>query len=95
MIKFTSKEENKQFVSIGITDGTESNKVFDYISTSYPSISHAAHQMDEDEILLELDNRTNYGFTLNSLRLTVSEVAGANIYTFCVDLSEPTQRYIG
>ena len=95
MIKFNKNEDNKQFISISITDGTEATKVFNYISVRYPTIKGNLHKMDNDEILLNLDSNVHYGFSLNTLRLTVAEVANANVYTFCVDMDEPTQRYIG
>lgn len=95
MIKFDKNEDNKQFISISITDGTEVTKVFNYISAGYPIIKENLHKMDNNEILLNLENGVHYGFSLNALRSTVAEVAKANIYTFCVDVYEPTQRYRG
>lgn len=95
MIKFNKNEDNKQFISINITDGTEAAKVFDYISACYPSISQNPYRLDNDEILLTLEYGYNYGFSLNALRSTVAEVAKADVYTFCVDMDEPTQRYRG
>lgn len=95
MIKFDKNEDNKQFISIIITDGTEATKVFNYISARYPTIKENLHKMDNDEILLNLENDVHYGFSLNDLRLTVAEVAKANVYTFCVDMDEATQRYRG
>ena len=95
MIKFNKNEDNKQFISISITDGIETTKVFNYIFARYPTIKENLHKMDNDEILLNLENDVHYGFSLNALRLTVAEVAKANVYTFCVDIDEPTQRYRG
>lgn len=95
MIKFNKNEDNKQFISIGVEDGTDTKKVFNYISGVYPTIKENLHRMDKDEILLKLENNMHYGFSLNGLRSTVAEVAKANVYTFCVDIDEPTQRYRG
>lgn len=56
MIKFTPNEDNKQFVSINIKDGTNAAKVFDYIPALYPVIKTNLYKMDDDEILLNLEN---------------------------------------
>lgn len=95
MIKFDKNEDNKQFISISITNGTEATKVFNYISARYPTIKKNLHKMDNGEILLNLENDVYYSFSLNALRSMVAEVAKANVYTFCVDMDEATQRYRG
>lgn len=95
MIKFNTSEDNKQFISIGIESGTNTEKVFNYISGIYPVICDYLYKMDNDEIIVRLENGAGYGFSLNALRSTVAEVEKANIYTFCVDMDEPTQRYRG
>ena len=40
MIKFNKNENNKQFISISIEDGTDVIKVFNYISALYPAVSY-------------------------------------------------------
>lgn len=93
MKKFTKNENNQQFISISIKDGTDPAKVLAYISGKYPTINGNVYEMDEDEILLNLEGDVHYGFALNPLKRTIAEVAEADIYTFCVDMDEPTQRY--
>ena len=90
MIKFSRNEDNKQFISISIEDGTDTKKIFDYIFGIYPIVCDYLHKMDDEEILISLENGVAYGFSLNALRSTIAEVAKANIYTFCVDMDEPT-----
>lgn len=95
MIKFNKNENNKQFISISIEDGTDVIKVFNYISALYPVIKNNLYKMDNDEILLNLENDVHYDFSLNALRSTVAKIAKANTYVFCVYMLESTQRYIG
>lgn len=94
MIKFNLTDDNKQFISISIKDGTPSNIVANYITDYYPSVGKIC-KLDEDEILIPLKNNINYGFSLNELRANVAEIAKVDIYNFCVDVRIKSQRYNG
>lgn len=95
MIKFNSNEDNKQFISISIEDGSNPEEVLTAISVNHPAIVANLYKMDNSEILLKLDKCGLYGFSLNALRSLVAKVANADVYVFCVDLDELTQRYRG
>ena len=80
MIKFNKNENNKQFISISIEDGTDVIKVFNYISALYPVIKNNLYKMDNDEILLNLENDVHYDFSLNALRSTVAKIRQTYMY---------------
>lgn len=94
MIKFNSTDDNKQYISITVKDGTSSDIVADHIINYYPSVGKIC-ELDEDEILIPLENNIDYGFSLNELRATVAEIAKVDIYNFCVDIEMMSQRYNG
>ncbi len=92
MITFTKKEDNKQYVSISVSDNTNPKRILNYICCCYSTIDKNICIFDSDEILLPLENNINYDFSLNDLRKTVSDIAEANISHFCVDLNLLNQR---
>lgn len=88
MIYFTENEDNKQFISIKINDGTNTDGILTYISKVYPSISKAVFDIDTDEIVINAPAEGEYyNFSLNDLRRTVSNIADAEITMFCVDIN--------
>lgn len=92
MIEFKNTDDNKQFISILIIDETPIQKVYDYINNIYPSLKIGFYAMDDEEIIFNLTNNINYGFSLNELREIVKQKAKAIITHFCVDIEEPKQR---
>lgn len=92
MIHFTENEDNKQFISIKINDGTNTDSVLTYIAKAYPLISKAVFDKDTEEIIIKTPPEgEHYGFSLNDLRRTVSNVANTEITMFCVDVNSDTQ----
>lgn len=49
--------------------------------------------LDDSEIIIEIDNEIDYGFSLNELRKHIKSITTANVTHFCVDMNEPSQRY--
>lgn len=85
MLKFTKKDDNKQFISIAVKGGSTTRKVYNYIKKLYPEIEKGLYAIDEQEIILTL-GEVDYSFSLNKLREDVSEIADADVYHFCVDV---------
>lgn len=95
MIKFTEQDNNKQFISIEIKSN-ETDIIRDLIyilKSTYPALQQSNIIFDDSEILIEIDNNINYGFSLNELKEYIKTVAAATVTHFCVDLTEPSQRY--
>lgn len=92
MLHFTEFEDNRQFISITIKDGTSTRKVLDFLEAFYPTIRTYLYTFDREEIALNLDNNIEYGFTLNQLRDVVNHIADAEVYTFAVDINKKDQR---
>lgn len=95
MIHFSKKDDNEQFISIVITDGTDPKKVLGYISEHYPILNQILYKIDDEEIIFPLKNDIEYGFSLNALRTAVSDIAKSTVSCFCVDLDLPSQRFNG
>lgn len=91
---FNLTDDNKQYISITIKDGASTNKVADHIIGKIPVIEKIS-KYDSDEILIQLENNIDYGFSLNELRKKIAEIAKADIYIFCVDINMKSQRYKG
>ncbi len=92
MKHFTKDEDNMQFISIKINDGTNTDDILTYISKVYPSINKAVFDIDTDEIVINAPAEGEYyNFSLNDLRCTVSNIADAEITMFCVDINSDTQ----
>lgn len=97
MIKFTEKDNGKQFIGIEVKEGKPTNTIIECLrlTKKFESLNQANIIFDESEILIEIDNNINYGFSLNELREFIELMATANITTFEVDTDELTQRYNG
>lgn len=95
MIKFTNKDDNKQFISITVSDNTPTKALCENIKEIYSSLQQANIIYDDSEIVIELDNSINYGFSLSDLREHIKTVAAATVSHFSVDINKPTQRYYG
>ncbi len=93
MIKFTEQDNNKQFISIEIKDNTPTETISENLKNKYPALQQANIIFDDSEILIEIDNNINYGFSLNELREYIKTNAAATVTHFSVDTDEPTQRY--
>lgn len=92
MLKFTKKDDNKQFISITIKSGSTTRKVYDYIKELYPEIEKGLYAIDEQEIILTL-GEVNYTFAgLNKLREDVAKIADADIGHFCVDVDNSVNQ---
>jgi len=95
MIKFTNKDNNKQFISIEVKDSKTTATICESLKEKFTALQHANIIFDDSEILIEIDNNINYGFSLNELREYMKTIAAANVTHFSVDTDEPTQRYNG
>lgn len=92
MVHFTKSEDNKQFISVKINDGSNTRRVLHYILKKYPLISNQVFDMDAEEIIINTPAEGEYyNFSLNDLRRTVSNIADAEITMFCVDVNSDTQ----
>lgn len=95
MMKFTEKDNNKQFISIAVKDGKSTATINESLKEKYPALQHANIILDCSEILIEIDNAINFGFSLNQLREYIGTITAADVTTFSVDTDEPTQRFNG
>ncbi len=93
MIKFTEKDNNKQFISIELKDNTSTEMIIENLKKTYEALQQANIIFDDSEILIEINNNINYGFSLNELREYIKTNAAATVTHFSVDTDEPTQRY--
>lgn len=91
MLKFTKKDDNKQFISITVKGSSTTRKVYNYIKKLYPEIEKGLYAIDEQEIILTL-GEVDYSFSLNKLREDVSKVADADVYHFCVDVDNSVNQ---
>ena len=94
MLKFTKKDDNKQFISITVKRGSTTRKVYDYIKNLYPEIEKGLYAVDEQEIILTL-GEVDYTFSLNKLREDVAKIADADISFFCVDVNNSVNQRTG
>lgn len=95
MIKFTEQDNNKQFISIEIKDNKSTKIISENLKKTYVALQQANIIYDTSEIIIEIDNNIDFGFSLNELREHIKTVAAATVTHFCVDTDEPTQRYYG
>lgn len=95
MIKFTEKDNNKQFISIKLKDNTSTEIISENLKKIYKALQQASIICDTSEIIIEIDNNIDFGFSLNELREHIKTVAAATITHFSVDTDKPTQRYYG
>lgn len=95
MIKFTEQDNNKQFISIEIKDNTPTEAISENLKKTYEALQQANIICDTSEIIIEIDNNIDFGFSLNELREYIKTIAAATVTHFCVDTDEPTQRYHG
>lgn len=95
MIKFTEQDNDRQFISIKVNDDTPTKTIFENIKNTYSALQQANTIFDESEILIEIDNSVDYGFSLNELREYIKTITTATITHFSVDTDEPNQRYLG
>jgi len=54
MIKFTSKDDNKQFISILVKDNTLTENIYNYLSNLYKPLTFVFYKMDDEEIIFRL-----------------------------------------
>lgn len=92
MIKFTTEDNNKQFICIDVKDNTPTKAILESIKNNYSALHQVNIISDDTEILIEIDNNINYGFSLNELREYIKHIAAATVTHFSVDTDEPTQR---
>lgn len=97
MIKFTEKDNNKQFISIVVQGSTPNGIIIEHIMNTYSALQQANTISDNSEILIELNNNINYGFSLNELREYLKTITDADVLVthFSVDTDEANQRYYG
>ena len=65
MITFTSKDDNKQFISIDTDENTNIDIIIKQIKEQYPSLKQLHIIFDEAEILIPIETGIPYGFSLN------------------------------
>lgn len=92
MITFTKKDNGRQFISIKVDNTLRVKKE---LQNKYPALKRANVFLDEVEILIEIEDSIQFGFSLNELRAYINSIAPAHITHFTIDVNEPTQRYIG
>lgn len=95
MIKFTNEDNNRQFIEITIKDNTPTGTIIENIKNTYSALQQANIIFDNSEIIIEIFNNFNYGFSLNELREYIKIITTATITHFSVDTDEPNQRYYG
>lgn len=95
MIKFTNEDNNRQFIEITIKDNTPTGTIIENIKNTYSALQQANIIFDNSEIIIEIFNNFNYGFSLNELREYIKTITTATITHFSVDTDEPNQRYYG
>ncbi len=93
MIKFTSKDDNKQFISILVKDNTLTENIYNYLSNLYKPLTFVFYKMDDEEIIFRLESDIKYGFSLCELRQAANKIAEAVVTHFCVDVTLANQRY--
>lgn len=91
---FTEKDENRQFISVHILDGSPSSNLLAQLKTVFDGISRANVITDHDELLIEIptDSRNSLGFSLGEFKRITNTFAQANVQCFTVDLEEQGQR---
>lgn len=92
MITFTTKDNGRQFISIKVNDTLQ---IKEQLQNKYPVLKKANVFLDEVEILIEIEDSFEFGFSLNELKAYINSITPAHITHFTVDVNEPTQRYIG
>ena len=95
MIKFTNKDDNKQFISIKTDKNINIDLIVDKIRKQFPSLKQLHIVFDEAEILIPIESGFAYGFSLNQLRDYIKPIAAVTISHFAVDIGLPAQRYCG
>lgn len=93
MIKFTDKDNNKQFISIKVNDNMPTKALYENLKETYSALQQANIIFDASEIIIEIDNNIDFGFSLDELRKHIKNLADVTVTHFCVDLAEPLQRY--
>ena len=89
MIKFTNEDNNRQFIEITIKDNTPTGTIIENIKNTYSALQQANIIFDNSEIIIEIFNNFNYGFSLNELREYIKTITTATITHFSVDTDEP------
>lgn len=92
MILFKQKDQNEQFISVFVLDGTSTVKLNEYIIDEYPVLKKVFYALDEEEIIYKIAENVVYCFPLNELKQFVEKKAKAKISHFGVDMDESNQR---
>ena len=87
MIKLGKAEDNKQFISITVLDGTPATEVYHELVWQYPLIASTIHGLDSEQILVEMVDGVDYGFSLSDLQNTMTEICQAEIQSFVCEWS--------
>lgn len=97
MIRFSEKDQDRQFISVHILDGTPAAVVLSELKGKYPTLENAeVILLDwgiDEEILIEIGENAGFGFSLCAFRNSVEELAQAEVKIFSVDLDAEGQRY--
>lgn len=93
MITFTKKDDDKQFISVLIEDGTATCKVLDYLLTAFPFASKAYYCHDFNELIFKIENDIQYNIPLKTFSIAVNQMAKAKVTHFCVDVNALNQRF--
>ena len=73
MILFKQKDQNEQFISVFVLDGTSTVKLNEYIINEYPVLKKFFYALDEEEIIYKIAENVVYGFPLNELKQFVEK----------------------
>lgn len=85
MITFTQTHNNKQFILINTDRNTNIDIIIKELKKQYPSLKQLHIVFDEAEIIIEINDNCEYGFSLNELREFIKPIAVAKV----------SQRYCG
>lgn len=92
MIQFSEKDENRQFISVHILNGTSPSNLLAQLKTVFSSISETNTITDQEELLIEIPERNSLGFSLSEFRRIVASFTEAAIKCFTVDVEAEGQR---
>lgn len=95
MITFTKQDDDKQFISVLIEDGTATSKVLDYLLTAFPFVSKAYYCHDFNELIFKIENYIQYNIPLKTFSIAANQIAKAKVNHFCVDVNASNQRFNG
>lgn len=92
MIEFSKKDENRQFISVHILSKVSPSNFLAQLKTVFSSLSNANTLTDQEELLIEIPETNQLGFSLSEFRRIVASFTEATVKCFTVDVEEEDQR---